>query len=119
MARFARIEMQIRANRLILANRFRVPELRKNSRKLETVDFEKHPARKVGTSSRQCEPKVPGRFAFAVARNPRICGIWRFGKFFPAIFPGLASRTPARTPETPQPSQRAQILKKFKIALQD
>ena len=27
MARFARIDLQIRANRLILANRFRVPEL--------------------------------------------------------------------------------------------
>ena len=27
MARFARIDSQIRANRLILANRFRVPEL--------------------------------------------------------------------------------------------
>ena len=27
MARFARLDLQIRANRLILANRFRVPEL--------------------------------------------------------------------------------------------
>ena len=27
MARLARIDLQIRANRLILANRFRVPEL--------------------------------------------------------------------------------------------
>ena len=37
------------------------------SEKLEkagTVDFKKHPAQKVGTRSRQCGPKVPGRFAF-------------------------------------------------------
>ena len=37
------------------------------SEKLEkagTVDLKKHPARKVGTRSRQCQPKVPGRFAF-------------------------------------------------------
>ena len=37
-----------------------------------TVDFKKHPARKVGTRCRQCRPKVPGRFAFPGARNPRI-----------------------------------------------
>ena len=73
------------------------------SEKLEkagTVDFEKHPARKVGTRPRQCGPKVPGRFAFPGARNPRICSISRFGKNFPAIFPGLSSRTPEQTPET-------------------
>ena len=33
-------------------------------RKAGTVDFKKHPARKVGTRSRQCGPKAPGRFAF-------------------------------------------------------
>ena len=68
------------------------------------VDFKKHPARKVGTRSRQCGPKVPGRLAFPGARNPSICSIWRFGKIFPAIFPEfsreLSSRTPAKTPET-------------------
>ena len=67
---------------------------RSRSEKLEkagTVDFKKHPARKVGKRSRQCGPKVPGRFAFPGARNPRICSIWRFGKNFPAIFPELSS----------------------------
>ena len=54
----------------------------------------KHPTRKVGTRSRQCRPKVPGRFAFPVARNPRTCSIWRFGIIFPAIFPGLSRSFP-------------------------
>ena len=49
-------------------NRFRSERLEKAG----TVDFKKHPARKVGTLSRQCRPKVPGRFAFPSARNPRI-----------------------------------------------
>ena len=35
----------------------------------------KNPALKVGTRSRQCGPKVPGRFAFPGAQNPRICSI--------------------------------------------
>ena len=71
--------------------------------KAGTVDFKKHPARKVGTRSRQCGPKVPGRFAFPGARNPRICSISRFGKNFPAIFPGLSRSFPRRTPEqTPE-----------------
>ena len=43
-----------------------------------------------GRRSRQCRPKVPGAFAFPGARNPRICSILRFGKIFPAIFPGLS-----------------------------
>ena len=72
--------------------------------KAGTVDFKKHPARQVGTRSRQCGPKVPGRFAFPGARNPRICSISRFGKFFssnfPAIFLEFSSRTPEQTPET-------------------
>ena len=62
--------------------------------KAGTVDFKEHPTRKVGTRSRQCRPKVPGRFAFPCARNSRICSIWRFGKSFPAIFPGLAPSFP-------------------------
>ena len=55
------------------------------SEKLEkagTVDFKKHPARKVETGSRQCGPKVPDRFAFPGARNTRICNISRFRKIF-------------------------------------
>ena len=73
----------------------------KNSRRLEllSVDFQKHPARKVGTRSRQCRPKIPGRFAFPGARSPRICRILRFGKKFPANFPGL-SRSSPRSPRT-------------------
>ena len=82
------------------------------SEKLEkagTVDFKKHPARKVGTRFRQCGPKVPGRFAFPGARNPRICSISRFGKIFPAIFPGLSRSFPREPPnrprKQPQPSR--------------
>ena len=83
-----------------------------HSEKLEkagTVDFRKHPARKVGTRSRQCGPKVPGRFAFPGARNPGICSTSRFGKHFPAIFPGLSRSFPGepsdRPRKQPQPSR--------------
>ena len=31
--------------------------------------------------------KVPGRFAFPGAQNPRVCCISRFGKHFPVVFP--------------------------------
>ena len=82
------------------------------SEKLEkagTVDFKKHPARKVGTRSRQCGPKVSGRFAFPGARNPRICSISRSGKIFPAIFPEFSRNFPAeilhRPQKQPQPSR--------------
>ena len=71
-----------------------------HSEKLEkagTVDFKKHPTRKVGTRSRQCGPKVPGRFAFPGARNPRICSISRFGYYFPAVFPVHSRSFPSVT----------------------
>ena len=73
----------------------------KNSRRLELSISKKHPARKVGTRSRQCRPKVPGRFAFPGARNPRICSISRFGKYFPAIsldFLGVFLENPRKDP---------------------
>ena len=82
------------------------------SEKLEkagTVDFKKLPAQKVGTRSRQCRPKVPGRFAFPGARKPRIYSISRSGKKFPAIFPGLSRSFPREPPnrprKQPQPSR--------------
>ena len=34
------------------------------------------------TRSREGRPKVPGRFVFPGARNPRVCSISRFGKIF-------------------------------------
>ena len=74
-----------------------------NSEKLEkagTVDFKKHPARKVGTRSRQCGPKVPGRFSFPGARKPIICSISRFRNIFPAIFPGLSRSFSLGNPRT-------------------
>ena len=79
----------------------RPPEVEKAG----TVNFRKHPARKVQTRSRQCRPKVPGRFAFPSARNPRICSISRSGKKcfssnFPGTFPEFSRRTPEQTPET-------------------
>ena len=83
----------------------------RESEKLEkagTVDFKKHPARKVGTRSRKCGPKVPGRFAFTGARNPRIYSISRFGKNA-ATFPGLSRSFPWEPPnrprKQPQPSR--------------
>ena len=85
---------------------------RLHSEKLEkagTVDFKKHPARKVGTRSRECGPKVPGRLAFPGDPNPRIYSISRFGKNFPAIFPGLSRSFPGEPPngprKQPQPSR--------------
>ena len=76
-----------------------------NSEKLEkagAVDFKKHPARKVGTRSRQCGPKVPGRFAFPGARNPSAYSIWRVGKVFPAFFPEFSWNFPPELPQRPQ-----------------
>ena len=75
-------------------------EFQKNSRRLELSISEKPPTRKVGTRSRQCRPKVPGGSAFPGARNPRICSIWRFGKIFPAIFPGLSRENCPENPRT-------------------
>ena len=57
-----------------------LPLFLKNSRKLELSISKNTPARKVGTRSRQCQPKIPGRFAFPGARNPRIYRISRFGQ---------------------------------------
>ena len=48
--------------------------------KVVTVDFKKHPARKVRIWSGHCGLKVPGRFAFPSARNPRTQSISRFRK---------------------------------------
>ena len=92
--------------------RFDVAREGESPEKLEkagTVGFKKHPARKVGTRSGQCRPKVRGRFAFPSAGNPGICSILRFGKNFPAIFPGLSRSFPREPPsrprKQPQPSR--------------
>ena len=74
-------------------------------RKAGTVDFEKHPARKVGTTCQglvQCGPNVSGRFAFPGARNHRIYSISRFGKIFPDIFPEFSRNFPPELPQRPQ-----------------
>ena len=78
---------------------------KKKLKKAGTVDFKKHPARKVRTRSGQCRRKVRGRFAFPGARNPRICSISRFGKTlfqqFSRDFPGVFLGKPhTETPET-------------------
>ena len=65
------------------------------------VDFKKHPARKVGTRSQQCGPKVPGRFALPGARNPGIRSISQFGKIFQQFsrdFPGVFLGNPQTDP---------------------
>ena len=78
----------------------------KNSRRLEfhgTVDFKKHPARKVGTRSWQCGPKVPGRFAFLVPEILEFVAFRDSGKFFQQFsgtFREFSRRTPEQTPET-------------------
>ena len=68
--------------------------IRKNSRRLELPISKKHPARKVGTRSRQCRPKVPCRFAFPgkKSRNLRICSTWRFGKISRRKLEGVSQR---------------------------
>ena len=71
--------------------------------KAGTVDFKKHPAQNVGTRSRQCRPRVRGRFAFPGARNPRTCSISRFGKIFPAISRDFPREPPDRPRKQPQP----------------
>ena len=79
--------------------------LSQKSEKLEkagTVDFKKDPAWKVGTRSRECRPKVPGRFAFPGARNARICSIWQFEKNIPAIFLRLSRNFPPELPHRPR-----------------
>ena len=98
------------------------------SEKLEkagTVDFKKHPARKVGARSRQCGPKVPGRFALPGARNPRICSISRCGNSRSVLKPDAAIASevsilsknslaitsfPREPQEQPQPSPSLLIL---------
>ena len=53
-----------------------------SSEKLEkavTVDFEKHPARRLGQRPGQCRPKVRGQFAFSCAQN-RILKFKTFGQ---------------------------------------
>ena len=57
----------------------------------------------MGTRSPQCGPKVPGRFAFPGARNPRICSIWRFGKKFQLFsrnFPGTFLQNSRKDPRS-------------------
>ena len=80
MARFARIALQIRANRLILANRFRVPELNPFFRKsrfgglknanrgfeVEAIRANRSHVLKIGVSLRIDSRESP-RFALRVA----------------------------------------------------
>ena len=85
--------------------------------KAGTVHFRKHPARKVGARSQQCGPKVPGRFAFPGARNPRIFSISRFRNIFcQQFFPGLSRSFPQepliRPRKQPQPSRVFRFTKK-------
>ena len=79
----------------------RFESLRKTREGWSCRFFKKHPARKVGTRSRQCRPKVPGRFAFPGALNPRFCSISRFGKIFQQFcwdFPGVFPENPRTDP---------------------
>ena len=59
--------------------------------KAGTVDFKKHPARKVGTRSRQCRPKVPGRFGHLDTKKEDAPKIKYFGAFRPALLGDLLS----------------------------
>ena len=58
---------------------------KKNPRRLELLISKNTPHRRWGQGPGQRRPKVPGRFAFPGAQNPRICSISRFGKIFPMI----------------------------------
>ena len=78
----------------------------KNSRRLELSISKNTPRTEGGDKvSAVSRPKVPGRFAFPGARNPRICSISRVpGKFFQQFspnFPGVfLENSPEQTPET-------------------
>ena len=63
--------------------------------------FQKHPARKVGTRSKQFLPKVPDKFAFPGARNPRICSISWFREAYSSNFPGTCLELSSRTRTDP------------------
>ena len=63
-------------------------------------EFQKTPHTEGGDKVPAVWTEGSRRVAFPGARNPRICSISRFGKIFPAIFPGFSSRTPEQTPET-------------------
>ena len=64
-------------------------------KKAATVDFKKTPRTEGGDKVQGriwCRPKVPDKFAFPGAPNPRIYSISRFGKIFPEIV-GVSSGT--------------------------
>ena len=66
----------------------------KKSTRLELSISKKHPARKVQTRSWECQPKVPGRFAFPGARHPRICCVFAIREHFSSNLPGLSRSFP-------------------------
>ena len=69
--------------------------------KVGTVDFKKHPARKVGTRSQQCGPKVPGRFAFPVPEILVFAAFGDSGKIFQQFsrnFPGTFLQNSRKDP---------------------
>ena len=82
----------------------------KNSRRLELSISKDTPHGRWGQGPGSVDSRLtPSRFAFPGARNPRIYSISRFGKFFPAIFPGLSRSFPREPPnrprKQPQPSR--------------
>ena len=83
---------------------FAVTMARQRTRDGWNCQFQNHRSRKVGTRSRQCRPKVPGRFAFPGAQNPRICSMWRVpGRFFqqfPRGFPRVFVGNPRTDPRS-------------------
>ena len=89
--------------------------------------FQTRPARKVGTRSGQGRPKVPGRFAFPGARNPRICSISRSGKNFirqfsrdfPGVFPENPRTDPGNSHSLLEFSERERHCLKMCFAIQE
>ena len=75
------------------------PSGQKNSRRLE-LSISKNTLHGRWGGSRQCRPKVPSRFAFPAARNPRIWWPFVIREKFSSNFPGTFSEFSSGTPET-------------------
>ena len=92
----------------------------RNSRRPELLISKKF-ARKVGTRSRQCRPKVPGRLAFPGARILEFEACSDSGNLsssFPGTFPAFSSGTPEQTPANSQRLLELSALRFSKIQCQ-
>ena len=67
--------------------------------------FQKHPAQKVETRSRQCRPKVPNRLVSEILEFAAFRGSGTFFQQCSRNFPGVFLGDPEQTLKQPQPSR--------------